>query len=290
MTAEQKSYNCQEGTGMVYIKGHVVSEETRRKIGDANRGHKCSEEQKIKVSISLKGIKRSDEFCRTLSEANKGKKPSENTIRASILAHTGRPLSEEIKRKMSEAQRGERNHFFGKKHTEETKQKIGIASKNRTITEETRKKLSVALKGRPSPHKGHHHTEEARKKISEGNRGKIVTWGDRISLATSGENHFNWKGGVSFVPYCPKFNNKLKERIRERDNRTCQLCNTKENGQKLSVHHFHYDKENCYPDLISLCGKCNAKANFNRDHYEILFMNKLNERGLLLGTHKQEAI
>lgn len=96
-----------------------------------------------------------------------------------------------------------------------------------------------------------------------------------------GENSPLWKGGLSFDPYCPKFNESLKEIIRERDNRTCQLCNTKENGKKLCVHHIHYDKENCAPDLISLCTRCSTKVNFNRDYYETLFIGKLKSRGLL---------
>ncbi len=96
-----------------------------------------------------------------------------------------------------------------------------------------------------------------------------------------GDTHPNWKGGVSFEPYCPKFNKQLKERIRERDNRTCQLCGIKENGRKHDVHHVHYDKENCNPDLITVCRDCNVIANYNRDYYEELFMKKLEERGLL---------
>ena len=35
--------------------------------------------------------------------------------------------------------------------------------------------------------------------------------------------------------------------IRERDGRNCQLClcTEEDNGQKLDVHHIHYDKKNC---------------------------------------------
>lgn len=79
------------------------------------------------------------------------------------------------------------------------------------------------------------------------------------------------------------FNNTLKEHIRNRDNRICQLCGAKENGKKLAVHHVHYDKENCEPDLITLCQGCNSKVNFNRDHYEKLFMNNLKDRGCSCG-------
>ena len=95
------------------------------------------------------------------------------------------------------------------------------------------------------------------------------------------EKHPAWNGGSSFLPYCTKFNHKLKEAIRNRDNRTCQHCGIKENGRRHHVHHIHYDKENCYPDLITLCGSCNVKANGNRKQWEIYYMNKLNDRGLL---------
>jgi len=44
-----------------------------------------------------------------------------------------------------------------------------------------------------------------------------------IKAMFTGENHPNWKGGVSFDPYCHKFNNQLKERIRNRDNRHVKI-------------------------------------------------------------------
>ncbi len=93
----------------------------------------------------------------------------------------------------------------------------------------------------------------------------------------------NWKGGIAFLPYCKKFNTALKESIRNRDSRECQLCGIleKDNKRKLSIHHIHYDKENCYPDLIALCWKCNSKVNGNRNYFERTFMNKLNDRSLL---------
>jgi len=103
-----------------------------------------------------------------------------------------------------------------------------------------------------------------------------------VGKTRTGNKNSNWNDGSSFKPYCPKFNERLKERIRERDNRTCQLCGEEENIKKLDCHHIHYDRENCYPDLISLCHICNSKVNGNRKYYEELFMNKLNENGLLL--------
>lgn len=177
--------------------------------------------------------------------------------------------TEYSKAKMSEAkigtQAGEKHPLYGKHHSEDTKRKIGDANRGRKASEETRQKMSKAGKGKKKPK----FTEEHCRKISE---------------THSGENSVFWKGGISFEPYCPKFNNSLKEKVRNRDDRTCQNCGVKENGRKHDVHHIHYDKENCYPDLITVCNSCNSKANINRKEWEIFYMNKLNERGLLLWT------
>ncbi len=59
--------------------------------------------------------------------------------------------------------------------------------------------------------------------------------------------------------YPMEFNNELKEKIRERDNRMCQICGLKEedNKVKLSTHHIDYNKKrNTESNLISLCSKC----------------------------------
>lgn len=108
-----------------------------------------------------------------------------------------------------------------------------------------------------------------------------------ISEAISGEYGPSWNGGTGYLPYCHKFNNRFKEKIRDRDDRTCQLCGKHESeelsddNRRLSVHHIHYDRENCYPDVITLCCRCNLKVNYNRDHWERHFMSLLEERGLL---------
>lgn len=178
----------------------------------------------------------------------------------------GFKFTEESKRKMSMAKRG-------KPLSEETKRKL--SSNTSARRPDVRAKMSIAAKNRPCNRKGEHHSEETKKRLSEINKG-----------LKTGEKNPYWKGGTSFYPYCWKFNNGLKEKIRERDNRTCQLCGRteKENLQlwkeKLCMHHVHYDKPNCKPDLMSLCKKCSSVVNFNRDYYENLFMQKLKERGL----------
>jgi len=198
-------------------------------------------------------------------------------------------------------QKGFKDHAsfrYAKKYGFRTQSQVDIKRKenenNRHHSIETRNKISFALKGKRKSNKaklnmsksakGKIIPEEVRKKISSANTGKKRSAETKAKI--SGENSSRWQGGKSFLPYCPKFNRKLKEAVRNRDNRICQLCNEKENGRKLHIHHIHYDKENCNPDLIALCGSCNSKVNIRRDLYESLFMNKLNERGLLFWSLK----
>jgi predicted transcriptional regulator len=94
--------------------------------------------------------------------------------------------------------------------------------------------------------------------------------------AMSGPNHPNWKGGKTFKPYCPKFNNDLKFRVRAFFNFKCGICgkpeseNISKSGLKypLSVHHINYDKEACCGEkttpqdkrFIALCMNCHSKT------------------------------
>ena len=87
--------------------------------------------------------------------------------------------------------------------------------------------------------------------------------------------------------YCYKFNETLKERIREKYDRKCLLCqltekeNIKKYGCKLPVHHVDYNKK-CGCDgnecrLVPLCSKCHPKTNGNRSRWEQLIMEKIVE-------------
>jgi len=98
-----------------------------------------------------------------------------------------------------------------------------------------------------------------------------------------GKNNPNYKGGLSNFPYPIEFNEQLKEKIRKRDNYTCQNCNMTEeehiivSGIKLIVHHIDYNKKNCKEDnLISLCNWCNVRANYNRDYWKDYYKEKVN--------------
>ena len=84
----------------------------------------------------------------------------------------------------------------------------------------------------------------------------------------------NWQGGLSHQGYPHYFNDKLKLEIRSRDNFICQYCNiseknyTKQTNHCLDIHHIDYNKDNCNNlNLITLCNKCNVKANGYRDYW-----------------------
>ena len=100
--------------------------------------------------------------------------------------------------------------------------------------------------------------------------------------ALRGEKAPNWQGGISFEPYCVKFNNVFKNYIRAKFEFKCFLCNktTEENGRKLDVHHVNYNKDcGCDGDktcnFVPLCRSCHNKTGTKRDYWEKLITNKL---------------
>lgn len=133
--------------------------------------------------------------------------------------------------------KGKNNPMYNKKHTKVTKNKISF----------TRIKNKVA-KGSNNPNYG--------------------------NPKLKGDNHPNWQGGISKQGYSYKFNKRLKDEIRKRDKYKCTLCGTseKELGQKCTIHHIDYNKQNCEKDnLTSLCRKCNSKVNFGRNYWKTIF-------------------
>jgi len=99
----------------------------------------------------------------------------------------------------------------------------------------------------------------------------------------------NFIHGNGYAPYPLEFNDKLKESIRNRDNHTCQNCGMTEEehlivvGKVLTIHHIDYNKENCNKsNLITLCMKCNTKANANRDYWYAYFTYIMKNRYCLI--------
>ena len=108
-----------------------------------------------------------------------------------MLHNKGKKFSEETRKKLREANKGEKNPNYGKHPSEETRKKMREAKKN--ISEETRKKMREAKKGEKNPNYGKHRSEETRKKLREANKGKKLSEETRKKLreAKKGMRWFN---------------------------------------------------------------------------------------------------
>ena len=143
---EIRKIQIEQGINVRRVGEYKASEETRKKLSESlkgnvphNKGKTLSEETKAKIR---------DARAKQINVRKKGEyKVSEETkqkirvARAKQIIPCGRVVSEETKakirttrkkqitteetcRKISEAHKGERNHFYGKHHSEETKQKL----------------------------------------------------------------------------------------------------------------------------------------------------------------------
>ena len=124
------------------------------------------------------------------------------------------------------------------------------------------------------------HSDEYKKKSSDSKKGKwsydIDGYLKLLENTPKGENHPNWKGGVSHEPYPFGFNKKLKSNIKKKYNYKCVIC--EKDTQKLAIHHIDYNKDNINEsNLVCLCYSCHSITNYNRDQWEIFFNNKNNE-------------
>jgi len=253
-------------------KMNICSEETRKKMSEAQKGKHHSEETKEKIRIAMTGMFIGEKHPMF---GKFGKKHP----------RFGKHHSKETREKLRRARLGKKSSFLGRHHTEEAKEKmrkssIGILAGEKHpmfgkhLSEEAKKKISISASkriGAKNPFYGKHHTKETKKKLSETITGMFL-----------GSKNHNWKGGVSNEPYPFNFNKELKELIRKRDNYICQKCHIpqRELLRKLDVHHIDYNKENLNPkNLISLCRRCNLEVNFNRKYWIRYFMEKIDARG-----------
>lgn len=170
-------------------EGFILSDEAKKRIGDAHRGVKMPEDLKerlriintgrkhtneAKELISQSSLNRSDEIKKQMSELHKGnkynvgKKTKESTKEKLRIASTGKKHTEESKKKISEKNKG-------RKMKPETKEKLRNINLGKVRSEESKKKTSESLKGRPAHNKGIPMSQEQKFKISQANMGRVVT-------------------------------------------------------------------------------------------------------------------
>lgn len=183
------------------------------------------------------------------------------------------PKSKEIREQISQKLKGRKLSEMhkirislggkGLKRPQGTGAKISAKTKGKKRSEETKKKMSEWQKGRKLP-------EETRRRMSE---------------ARNGSKNPAWKGGISFEPYCPKFNEKFRERVRKFFNYTCMGCGIKQDqtNEKLHVHHVNFKKDACcnietIPLFVPLCRSCHTRTNNTRDKYEEYYTKLINEK------------
>jgi len=263
-------------------KDPIKYEEWRRKTSEAKKGRVVSQETRAKLSAANKG--------KLSGDKNPMKRPE---VRAKVsMAQRGRKVSLETRKKLSEASIG---HLV----SPETRNKISKGHKGKKLSLEHCSKISVRMKGnKPTLETllkmrigniGKHSkplSPEHRIKLSEAHKGKKLSPEHCASLsaANKGEKHWNWKGGISFEPYCENFDEPFHERCREFFGRVCVECGKTEekNGQKLSVHHVNYDKMVCCngtkPTFVTLCVSCHTKTNYNKEHWEKHFTDMINDK------------
>ena len=129
--------------------------------------------------------------------------------------------------------------------------------------------------------------QELKEKLSQSHLGQPAWNKGKRFPQYSGENHPNWKGGIAYEDYGIEFNKHLKDKIRQRNNYQCQMCELRENGKNHIVHHIDYDKKNNKSEnLILLCNSCHSKTNFTRQDWIKYFREDKCKRLSLLRTTK----
>jgi 5-methylcytosine-specific restriction endonuclease McrA len=184
----------------------------------------------------------------------------------------------------------------GFKHSEETRKKISDAVKKayydgKIISKEQGQKISESLKlaykeGRRQRHK----SEETKLKISQSRKGKCLgnkngfkkcqepwnkgrphnvhtkEWREKVSLANSGSNHWNWKGGINSSNRIMRNSTRHKEwslAVFQRDHFSCKCCGIHGQRGKIVAHHiipWSLNKELRFDvsNGITLCKKCHC--------------------------------
>ena len=204
----------------------------------------------------------------------------------------------------------------GSHHTPESLAKMSATQSKRIIAPETGAKISARLRGRPVGPEwrkklsvaltGHKTSDVARMKMSIAQKHRYATTDlkeilcrkgtkltqehrDKISESERGEKNASWKGGVSFEPYCPKFNDDLRERIRAFFGYHCVCCgkpqtkNITKSGKKfkLQCHHVEYNKQACCDGMpihfAALCIRCHVRTNNDRPRWMNMFHRIIDE-------------
>jgi len=211
-------------------------------------GYKHTEPARQRIAEKARRRWQDPDYCKMMSKKMRNIPKSEEHKKKLRDANTGKILSKERRKGISDSLRGN-IRALGYIHNESTRKKVSESSLRNWQDPDYRERHSKRMQGNIYA-LGSKRSPDVRQKMSD---------------TIKGENHPNWQGGISFEPYCPKFDFGKKEEIRNRDNRACVLCGKSEilDGRRLSVHHIDGNKAqgcNGVPwYLCALCRSCNGE-------------------------------
>ncbi len=176
------------------------------------------------------------------------------------------------KERLAQSQRmsGRNTRGTGWKHSAQTKNKICISNTGKVASLFTRKKMSLARKGKPAWNKGLACSSETKERMSLASFKRWKNPAFRSKL--TGKNHYLYIHGNSNAPYGKDYTYRLRKQVRTRDSNTCQFCRRGQKETRITVHHIDYNKNhNKKKNLITLCMRCNSRANFNREYWKTYY-------------------
>lgn len=155
----------------------------------------------------------------------------------------------------------------GYKHTNETKQARSNLMKQKWKDSEYRELILESRIGKMKP------WNKGKRGVQVGwSKGKTFAYKPRISMRGRflGSKSPRWKGGVTNPNTLErkKFQQTIQKQVFERDNYTCQMCNSR--GGHIQVDHIQswakyvegrFSIDNCR----TLCDKCHYKVTFCKD-------------------------
>lgn len=285
-----------------HTKGKKFSEEARERACEKRRLNEEIKEGKRELPFCKCGCGErvktvGKEYILGHNRSMLEHKFTEEQIKHISDGHKGITPTEETREKLRKASSGENNPMYGiapwnKGLTKETDERLRIIGGNMDV-----EKIREVHRGNQY-RRGEKHTEATKKKMSEAwDYDKHITeeakqkWREttkrflrnhtaeeiRCLFGRPGEKSPSWRGGISYEPYCNKFNADFRERVRVFFNRRCYICGIteEERGERSCVHHVNYDKMVCCNDVkplfVPLCRRCHTMTGHNREEWEEFF-------------------
>lgn len=184
------------------------------------------------------------------------------------------------------------------KNTKRCQKCYGITEQGKILSPEHRKTISLMLQQETGSKNrnwkgGFKYCEDCGKQLKSRGTTRCRSCSAKLrvkkgltSFGQPGGKSCNWKDGKSFEKYSDKWTRAVKREVRWRDGFQCVECGVSEAdcGRRLDVHHIDYNKRNVSMiNLISLCGHCHRKTNFNRGLWEKYFSEKSINRHVNFG-------